>query len=221
MILAAGGIGSRMGAPIPKQYLPLSGKPIALYSFDLFCKMDEIDEIIIVCEHEFRPLFSSAQKPIRFANPGKRRQESIFNGLSAASQNATIICTHDAARPFVERKEILALLEKTLEIGAATLASPVICTIKQCREDRVVKKTLDRSHLWEIQTPQALRRDSLEQGFAFAAANNIEVTDDTSLAELLHLPVAIVSSPRRNFKITTPDDLAIAQALCTEQCATN
>ena len=221
MILAAGGIGSRMGASTPKQYLPLSGKPIALHSFELFCEMDEIDEIIVVCDDEFRPLFSSTRKPILFAKPGKRRQDSIFNGLCAAFKNASIICTHDAARPFVERNEIRTLLEKTLEIGAATLASPAICTIKQCHEDRIVEKTLDRTKLWEIQTPQALRRDCLVQGFAYALANDIEVTDDTSLAELLHQPIAVVPSSRHNFKITTPDDLAIAQALCDTQCAIN
>src|SRR5579871_825972 len=132
MIIASGGIGSRMGTPLPKQFLQLCGKPIALYSFELFCQMDEIDEIVVVSDPKFRFHFSSTKKPVHFANPGERRQDSIFNGVQAASKEASILCTHDAARPFVEKKEILALLDKTVEMGAATLAAPVICTIKEC-----------------------------------------------------------------------------------------
>jgi 2-C-methyl-D-erythritol 4-phosphate cytidylyltransferase len=213
MILAAGGIGSRMGAPIPKQFLPLSGKPIALHSFDLFCQMDEIDEIVVVCEPEFRPLFTSTTKPILFASPGKRRQDSIFNGFCAASKKAALVCAHDSARPFVEKKEILVLLEKALEVGAATLAAPVINTIKECRFDHTVERTLDRSRLWEIQTPQAMRYDLFERGFALAAAKSIDIPDETTLAELLHALVVVVPSSHRNFKITTPTDLAVAQCV--------
>jgi len=213
LIFAAGGVGSRMGSLIPKQYLPLAGRPIALHSFSLFDSMDEIDEIIVVCEPERRHLFNS-KKPLRFALPGPRRQDSIRNGLSAVSPNASIICTHDAARPFAATQDILKLIQQTIETGAATLAAPVICTIKQASRERIVEKTLDRSHLWEIQTPQGLRRDLFEKGFAYAEKNKIEVTDDTSLAELLGHPVAIVPSPHRNFKITTPTDLAVANTLC-------
>lgn len=214
MILAAGGVGSRMGHAIPKQYLPLAGKPIALHSFDLFCRMEEVDEIIVVCEEPYRKLFSCTNKPLFFADPGKRRQDSIFNGLSRASDRADLICTHDAARPFIEKETFLALLEKALAVGAATLAAPVICTIKQSNPNRIVEKTLDRSSLWEIQTPQALTRDLFLRGFKYANENKIEVTDDTSLAELLHAPVALVPSLHRNFKITTPFDLAVAETLC-------
>jgi len=226
-----------MGASIPKQYLSLSNKPIALHSFELFCQMDAFDEVIVVCEPRFRSLFSSTAKPILFADPGKRRQDSIFNGFRAASKQAAIVCTHDSARPFIEKKEILALLDKTLEVGAATLAAPVICTIKQCHSNRIVEKTLDRSRLWEIQTPQALRYDLLERGLALAAARGIDVTDDASLAELLGAPVAVVPSPHSNFKITTPTDMAVAtiqalqkatsgaspagQPICNAPCATN
>jgi len=183
--------------------------------------MGEIDEIVVVCAPQFRSLFSSSLKPIHFADPGKRRQDSIFHGFSVASKQASIVSTHDSARPFVQKNEILSLLEKAIEIGAATLAVPVNCTIKECRQNRLVAKTLDRSSLWEIQTPQAMRYDLFEEGFAFAAKRNIEVTDDTSLAELLQAPVAIVPSSHRNFKITTPTDFIVAQTICNTECAIN
>lgn len=219
MILAAGGIGSRVGASLPKQFLPLSGKPIALYSFDLFCQMDEIDEIVVVCEPKYRFYFSSQEKPVLFADPGKRRQDSILNGFLRASKKAKILCTHDSARPFIEKKELLTLLEKAAEMGAATLAAPVICTIKKCDANGRVEKTLDRSRLWEIQTPQAIQRDLFERGFSYVLENCLEITDDTSLAELLGAEVAIVASPHRNFKITTPTDMAVAKILCESPCA--
>lgn len=221
MVLAAGGVGSRMGASLPKQYLPLSGKPLALYSFDLFCQMDEIDEIVVICEPQYRFYFSSQEKPVLFADPGRRRQDSILNGFLRASKKARILCTHDSARPFVEKKELLALLEKTVEMGAATLAAPVICTIKECNANGKVEKTLDRSRLWEIQTPQAMRREFFERGFSYVLENCLEITDDTSLAELLGEEVAIVSSSYRNFKVTTPSDMAAARILCESPCAIN
>ena len=212
MIIAAGGIGSRMGTTTPKQYLLLSGKMIALYSFELFCQMEEIDEIIVVCESAFRSFFFCSHKLISFADAGIKRQDSIFNGFRKASKIASIVCTHDAARPFVEKEAVLSLLNQTLKIGAATLVAPVICTIKQCKNG-LVENTLDRSRLWETQTPQAMRRELFEQGFVNVQSKNLDVTDDTSLAELLNKPVAIVPSSHRNFKITTPIDLAVAQEL--------
>jgi 2-C-methyl-D-erythritol 4-phosphate cytidylyltransferase len=213
LILAAGGTGSRMGASTPKQYLPLSSKPIALHSFDLFCQMDEIDEIVVVCEPSYRSLFQST-KSIVFADPGKTRQQSIFSGFFKASKKASILCTHDAARPFVEKAQVVALLEKALEVGAAALGAPLYCTVKQTKENLLVDKTLERSTLWEIQTPQALRRDRFERGITEALARKLDLTDDVALSELIHEPVAIVPSNRRNFKITDPTDLTLAELLC-------
>jgi len=198
-----------MKTSIPKQFLPLSGKPIALHSFELFSQMEEIDEIIVVCEPKYRSLFPAK----KFALPGIRRQDSIYNGFCLVSPEAGIISTHDAARPFVDKALLLDLFEQTLKIGAATLAAPVVSTIKECHEDRMVKKTLPRSQLWEIQTPQAMKRSLFERGFAQIQKQNIDITDDVFLAEVLNEPVAIIPSSHRNLKITTPIDLAVAKAI--------
>lgn len=213
MIFAAGGIGSRMESPVPKQFLPLGGKTIALHSFELFSGMEAIDEIVVVCAPQFQSQFYTTKKPVCFASPGTRRQDSIYNGLKAANPKAKILCTHDVARPFIDQETVSRLLEKALEIGAATLAAPVVYTIKQSCANGHVKQTLDRSNLWEIQTPQAMRRDLFERGFSLVAELKSTVTDDVSLAELLAEPVAIVPSKRSNLKITTPTDLAIAKVL--------
>ncbi|MBI3901145.1 MAG: 2-C-methyl-D-erythritol 4-phosphate cytidylyltransferase, partial [Chlamydiia bacterium] len=153
LILVSGGIGLRMGATTPKQYLPLGGVPIALHSFHLFSNMEEIDELVVVCEEKYQSLFTSS-KPLFFAPPGKRRQDSVAQGAALTSQNTDLLIVHDAVRPFVKKDEVLALLEKALSIGAAALASPCTSTIKEVDENYLVQKTLDRTKIWAIQTPQ-------------------------------------------------------------------
>lgn len=209
LIFLAGGIGSRMGAPIPKQYLPLKGKPIALHSFELFIRIPEITEIVVVCEPEYQHFFSH---PGPFAKPGPRRQDSVYSGLQKSTQE--MIFTHDSARPFFEAKYIPLLIDAVRSTGAAALAAPMTSTIKQCDAHHLVEKTLDRSRLWDMQSPQALWRTLMIQAFEHIQKHNLEVTDDLSMVEAMGLPTRIVPSTSRNFKITTPFDLAVAETLC-------
>jgi 2-C-methyl-D-erythritol 4-phosphate cytidylyltransferase len=208
LILLAGGIGSRMGSPTPKQFLPLKNKPIALHSFDLFKTCLEITEIVVVCSEAYRPLFTGHTL---FANPGLRRQDSVYSGLLKSTQE--IILTHDAARPFVELKYIAPLLQAVRRTGAAALGVPMVNTVKQCTSDRIVQKTVDRSLLWEVQSPQAVQRELFFKAFEHAFKNNLEVTDDLSLVEQISHPSEIVPSSPLNFKITTPFDLTVACAI--------
>lgn len=214
LIFLAGGKGTRFGSPTPKQYISLQGKPIALHSFELFVSLAEIHEIIVVCETEAQGYFSSTSKPLRFASPGNLRQDSVYSGLLQTSPSSTFILTHDAARPFVSKEAILDLLEAVKRTGAASLANPVVNTIKQANAQKQIEKTLDRSCLWEMQTPQALKRSLFFEGFAQLHRQSLQVTDDVALAELLSHPVEVVPSSPRNFKITTPFDLTVANALC-------
>lgn len=211
IILLAGGIGRRMGSAHPKQFLPLEGQPIALHSFYLFRQMPEVDEIIVVCAPEYRTLFPEGTL---FATPGKERQDSVFNGLQQTS--GTLICIHDAARPMVTEAMTRRVLEAAAEHGAATVGMPVKFTVKEANDEGFVQRTPDRKFIWEIQTPQALRRDLLEQGFALAHEKQITVTDDASLAELVGHPVKLVKGAYSNIKITTPEDLILAEQLTTE-----
>ena len=211
LILLAGGRGTRLGGGTPKQFRKLKEKPLALYSFELFDALDEIAEIIVVSEENYYPLFHSLKKPVRFALPGKRRQDSVYNGLLATSQNADFVCVHDSARPFVQKSDMEALLQKAYEMGAAALAIPATNTIKRVDSSQSILATLKREELWELQTPQAIRRSLFLRAYEHAQKWDIEATDDLSLVEALQEPCAVVKSSPRNLKITTPFDWSVAE----------
>ena len=213
VILVAGGVGTRMGAPTPKQFLPLRGKMVASYSLDLFRFMPEVVELVVVCAPEYRHQFPSG---VLFADPGPRRQDSVYNGLQKTSQPCVLI--HDAARPLIDAALVRAVLNAVHTYGAATAATLVPFTVKEGTVDGMVVKTLDRSRLWDIQTPQGARRDLLIQGFEKANQQGLTLTDDVSLIELRGLPVKLVQGPSHNLKLTLPRDFAVAeQLLCTLQ----
>lgn len=212
-ILLSGGVGSRMEAAIPKQYLPLGGKPLVLHSFERLRNCPLIDEVIVVCHQNYRRLFPDTC----FADPGNRRQDSLFQGLKQVHSQAEFILVHDAARPLLSEEDLLAVIQAGFEFGAATLALPAISTIKQADRNLMVTQTFDRSTLYTIQTPQVIRKDVLTLGFALAQENDLTVTDDVSLAELTGHPVKLVIGSPENIKITTPEDLALAESLFDER----
>ncbi|MBS3904709.1 MAG: 2-C-methyl-D-erythritol 4-phosphate cytidylyltransferase [Simkania sp.] len=218
VVLLAGGIGTRTGADIPKQFLPLGGIPIVLHSFHLFTSIPDILEIVVVCDVPFRIHFPDLLNPrISFAMPGERRQDSVWNGFCACDPQADLICIHDGARPLLVKEDLLSLLAAAREHRAAALAVPVKQTIKQANELGFVENTLDHSNLWEMHTPQVIASDLLRKGFEIAAKNHITVTDDVALIELLHHPVKLVRGEERNLKVTTPIDLTIAETLLTAE----
>ena len=201
-----------MQSEVPKQYMLLNSKPIAQYSLDVFIGMEEISEIIIVSEPEFRHFFQFDESElIKFALPGLRRQDSVYNGLKAVAEEADIICIHDSARPFIDESLVRRVLLAGIEHGAATVGMPVKFTIKEADSGTFVAKTPDRTKMWEIQTPQVLEKSLLEKGFEQAIKLGKTVTDDVMLAEGLDHPVKLVEGSYRNVKITTPEDLLFAQ----------
>ena len=208
LILLAGGTGTRMKSATPKQFLELAGKPIALYSYEIFLSIPEITEVVIVTPLEWRVLFPGVKK---FANPGLRRQDSLFNGLKEVGEEHEWVLTHDAARPFLTCQMVKNLISEGQKVGAATLGVPLKPTIKEQTPDGHILRTLNRSALVEIQTPQILRKKTLHEGFTHAEKHSLTVTDDTAFAELLGYPVKIVLGEYYNLKITTPEDLHIAE----------
>ncbi|XP_031490281.1 2-C-methyl-D-erythritol 4-phosphate cytidylyltransferase, chloroplastic isoform X2 [Nymphaea colorata] len=194
VVLLAGGKGKRMGASMPKQYLPLLGQPIALYSFYTFADLPEVKEIIVVCDPSYRDIFEDAiksiQVEIKFAFPGKERQDSVFNGLQEIDGTSKLVCIHDSARPLVNSKDV-----------------------KKANGKSFVVKTLDRETLWEMQTPQVIKPQLLRDGFELVQRKGLAVTDDVSIVEYLNHPVYITQGSYTNIKVTTPDDMLLAERI--------
>jgi len=221
LVLLAGGVGKRMGANMPKQYLPLLGKPIALYSLETMSKMAEFKEVVVVCDPSYKDVFEGADCPLpmKFALPGAERQDSVSNGLTEISEDSSLVCIHDSARPLVTVEEVLQVLGDAMEVGAAVLGVQCKATVKEATDDGMVVKTLDRSKLWEMHTPQVIRPQVLRDGFKLVAEKGLEVTDDVSIVEQMGLPVRITKGSYENLKVTTPEDLLIAERLLGERQA--
>ncbi|KAL8527564.1 hypothetical protein ACS0TY_005427 [Phlomoides rotata] len=205
VILLAGGKGKRMGASMPKQYLPLVGQPISLYSFYTFSKMPEVKEIVVVCDPSYRDIFEDAKENIqvdlKFALPGKERQDSVYSGLEAIDSNSELVCIHDSARPLMLAADVAKVLKDGKRVGAAVLGVPAKATIKEANSESFVVKTLDRKTLWEMQTPQVIKPDLLKKGFELVNREGLEVTDDVSIVEHLKHPVYITEGSYTNIKV--------------------
>jgi 2-C-methyl-D-erythritol 4-phosphate cytidylyltransferase len=145
-ILLAGGKGSRYKSAIPKQFLPLGSKPLALYSFDLLVQSGLMAEIVVVCEDSYRHLFTSTTLPVHFANPGIRRQDSVANGIAHVSLGE-FVCVHDSARPFIQLEDVKKVIEQAYLHKAAALAVHAKNTIKEVDAQDFVIKTLHREVL--------------------------------------------------------------------------
>ncbi|XP_027329419.1 2-C-methyl-D-erythritol 4-phosphate cytidylyltransferase, chloroplastic isoform X3 [Abrus precatorius] len=220
VVLLAGGKGKRMGANMPKQYLPLLGQPIALFSFYTFSHMVEVKEIIVVCDPTYKDIFEDAQgndqAELKFALPGKERQDSVYSGLqecAAVDSNSELVCIHDSARPLVLSGDVKKVLKDGLLNGAAVLGVPVKATIKEANSESFVVRTLDRKTLWEMQTPQVIKPELLRKGFELVNREGLEVTDDVSIVEHLKHPVYITEGSYTNIKVTTPDDMLLAERI--------
>ncbi|KAE8735662.1 2-C-methyl-D-erythritol 4-phosphate cytidylyltransferase [Hibiscus syriacus] len=217
VILLAGGQGKRMGASMPKQYLPLLGQPIALYSLYTFSRMIEVKEIVVVCDPSYKDIFEETKDKInvdlKFTLPGKERQDSVYSGLQAVDLNSELVCIHDSARPLVTSEDVEKVLKDGWLIGAAVLGVPVKATIKETNTDSYVVKTLDRKTLWEMQTPQVIKPELLRKGFELVNREGLEVTDDVSIVEHLKHPVYVTEGSYTNIKVTTPDDLLLAERI--------
>ncbi|HLD35354.1 MAG TPA: 2-C-methyl-D-erythritol 4-phosphate cytidylyltransferase [Planctomycetota bacterium] len=218
VIIVAAGESKRMGKGIRKPYLMLKGKPVLRYSIDVFRGVPAVKEIIIAVnprDTQRTENIIRRFKEIKTVVGGARRVDSVFNALMATDNQSRIILVHDAARPFVSRRDVLRLINEVRKSGAAILAVPVKDTIKRTeglkngrtkeRESRIIKETITpRESLWAAQTPQGFRRDWLIRAYQDTGVN---VTDDASLVEMMGLPVRIVLGSEANIKITTKADI--------------
>jgi len=219
-IIPAAGSGSRFGGQIPKQFVEIAGAPIIVHTLGKFDRCDEIGAIIVALRSEEIERFEQAlpahgfRKPVRLVKGGAERGDSILNALEAAKEfQPEIVAVHDAVRPFVSTEQISAVISRAREIGAAILALPETDTIKEV-ENGLVLRTIDRRRIWRAQTPQAFRYDLLLRANEEARAADLPsamMTDDALLVERLGERVAVVEGLASNIKITTPEDLVLAE----------
>ncbi|MGD0745802.1 MAG: 2-C-methyl-D-erythritol 4-phosphate cytidylyltransferase [Verrucomicrobiota bacterium] len=218
-ILVAAGKGSRMGPQVDKLFLEVAGCPVVAHTWRRFNDAKCIDEIILVVRKEMPAAFDALaakfkfQKPFRIVVGGAERQDSVWNGLEALSATAEIVAIHDAARPCTDEALIAATIRGAAETGAAVAAQPVTDTIKESADGRLVRRTLDRSRLWSVQTPQTFRVEIIRRALAEARRCKRVFTDDTAACELIGQPVQLVSRVAPNPKVTVPGDLPFIESL--------
>jgi 2-C-methyl-D-erythritol 4-phosphate cytidylyltransferase len=217
-IIAAAGTGNRMASDRPKQFLLLAGTPIIVHTLKRFEECESIQEIIVVLPAEESAGFLSMvgkfglRKLAKVVPGGSTRADSVKRGLMAIrGATAEIVAVHDGVRPFVTVEEIDQTVAAAHESGAAILVAPSIDTIKET-EARSVIRTLDRTRLRRALTPQCFRYDILKRAFENIDVNDPSITDESFLVEKLGERIAIVEGSAANIKITTKQDLLVAEA---------
>jgi 2-C-methyl-D-erythritol 4-phosphate cytidylyltransferase len=220
-IIAAAGAGTRMASDRPKQFLLLAGTPVIIHTLKVFEQCESINEVIVVLPAAESAGFLSLagkfglRKVTRVVPGGVTRADSVKRGLmSIRAATAEIVAVHDGVRPFVTVEEIDAVVTAAQTDGAAILVAPVTDTIKQVNDQRIVQ-TLARGGLRRALTPQCFRYELLREAYQQADINDPALTDESALVEQLGKPVSIVEGSARNIKITTAEDLAIAEAILT------
>ena len=214
-IVLAAGRSTRMGGGPNKQFIELSGQPLIWYSLAAFEQCPAVTEIIIVSRPDYTEaacqLAKIFNKVTTVVEGGVERQNSVWNGLEKATGD--IVAVHDGARPLITSTLIEATIASARQHGTGIAATKVVDTIKEVTADKTVARTVDRTKLWAVQTPQTIRTDLLRQAYRQVFSQGIIVTDEAASVELLGQPVHLVETPFLNLKVTTPADLVTVEAL--------
>ena len=223
-IVLAAGKGLRFKSAIPKPVALINRKPVFLYSLSVLDKHPNVKEIILVVNLSNKRLLlkeirkCNIEKLKKIVIGGKQRRDSVRRGLKFVSGLSNLILIHDGVRPFIDKDIISRLVLEAAASGAAIVGVPVKDTIKEIQNPKskiqklkIVKKTLKRENLWQVQTPQVFKKDLIIR--AYNKFGRMAVTDDASLVEKLGVKVRIVTGSYFNIKITTAEDLVLAKAI--------
>ncbi|MEE8432332.1 MAG: 2-C-methyl-D-erythritol 4-phosphate cytidylyltransferase [Candidatus Desulfatibia sp.] len=221
-VIVAAGKGLRMNHSVPKQYLLIAGRPVLGHTLLVFDACELIDEVfVVVSEEDFgfcqntliAPL--NLKKKINLVRGGTERQDSVYNGLRALSPKTDTVVIHDGVRPFVGPEELAACITAAEETGACILGIPVSDTLKHVEKSGHIEQTLARDNIWMAQTPQVFQYELILKAHEAARRDGFRGTDDALLLERLGIDVKIIPGSKTNIKITTPQDLALAEAILT------
>jgi 2-C-methyl-D-erythritol 4-phosphate cytidylyltransferase len=218
-VIVAAGKGTRMGADVDKIFLELNGRPVIAHTWGRFNEAECIDEIVVVIRPDLEGAFheiadkNGFKKPYQLVPGGKERQDSVWNGLERIASTAQIVAIQDAARPCTSQALIRDTIEAAKIFGAAVAAEPVNDTIKESADGETIDRTIDRSRLWAVQTPQAFRVDVIRRALTEVRTRGLSVTDDTAACELIGQKVRLVKGTWANPKVTQPKDLVYVEAV--------
>ncbi|HET8654706.1 MAG TPA: 2-C-methyl-D-erythritol 4-phosphate cytidylyltransferase [Longimicrobiaceae bacterium] len=219
-VIVAGGSGRRMGG-VRKQYLELAGEPVLLWSVRAFLHHPRVSVVVVVLPSDdaASPPEWLAGLPVRVAAGGAERSDSVRNGLRALDGAVEIALIHDGARPFVGREVIDRVISASRE-GGAVAAVRVTDTLKEVDDGGRITGTADRARLWRAQTPQGFPLRLIVNAHETAHRQGVQATDDAALCERMGHAVRVVEGAAENLKITSPDDLALAELLARRLRAT-
>lgn len=218
-VIVAAGSSTRMALGFSKQFVPLCGTPAIVRTLSAFSSAELIQSIVVVCrEEDIAQVGNEIQKyrikkVTAIVEGGATRQRSVAAGISAAPENAAYFAVHDGARALITPEEINASVEDAYECGASALAVPVKDTIKIIGKNHYVVSTPERSALWAVQTPQVFERELYRRAMKQALADGGDYTDDCQLVEHTGVKVHLCMGTYTNIKLTTMEDVEIAQAI--------
>ncbi len=217
-VIVAAGSGTRMNAATNKQFILIDDVPVLAHTLTRFQLAESIDEIIIVTRQEDILTVSDIVREFDITKAktiipgGKERQDSVRCGLDAVTSH-TLVAIHDGARPFVSVEKINESVTVAAECGAASPGVPLKDTVKVVDEKGMILSTPDRSKLRLIQTPQVFKTELIKQAYHIAEKDGFKGTDDCSVAEYAQIPIQMIDGEYTNIKITTPEDLPLAEAI--------
>ncbi len=219
-VIASAGAGRRLPAFIEKPYILVGDKPILAHTLLAFEKFKAVNEVVAVVSESTRDYFQEKivakyklKKVKKVVGGGKTRSASVYNGLKQVSGESEIVMIHDGVRPFVSELMVNESIEAVLKYGAAVVAVPVVSTVKRVSGEMFVEQTLNRGDLMLIQTPQTFKKELILKAYERIEKDDLKVTDDAALLELMNYPVKVIMGSYNNIKITTPEDLILARAV--------
>ena len=221
-IVAAGGSGTRMGAGKNKLFLPLRGIPVIAHTLMALEKSDTISEIVLSAREEdimgLKHIIDGVgiDKANAVVRGGVHRAASVKAALLCVSSQAELVAVHDGARPLIEETEIAAVVQKAKEVGAAAVGVRPKCTLKRADASGRITETVPRAEIYEMQTPQVFEKSLLKKAYDVEETVLAAATDDCSLVERLSASIYVTEGSYRNIKITTPEDISIAECLLEE-----
>jgi 2-C-methyl-D-erythritol 4-phosphate cytidylyltransferase len=220
VIIVAAGAGKRfcgvcsneVRSKIPKQFLKLRGKPVFLWSVEAFASVKSFKQIILVVPRDMTEALSlKYRKNFICVSGGRERFDSVKNGLAVVEDDIDFVAVHDAARPLISKSDILSVLRKAAETGAAVAVEKVKDTVKLVSGSGVILKTLNRAALRNAQTPQIFEAKIIKS--VYSGKIPVNTTDDSQLVESLKVKISAVETKYPNFKVTTKQDFELASAV--------